>query len=89
MPAAVAVSCMPEGVGYRCQVEVQEGGSSSRHLVRVNRSDLDRWARGRRPEDLVSDSFRFLLQREPKESILREFDLAVIKRYFPEYDGAR
>ncbi|MBL7183234.1 MAG: hypothetical protein ISS50_02165, partial [Anaerolineae bacterium] len=37
------------------------------------------------PEDLVAESFRFLLEREPKESILRSFDLMVIGRYFPEY----
>ena len=38
-------------------------------------------------EELVRDSFGFLLERESKESILKEFDLAMIKRYFPEYDG--
>jgi len=38
-------------------------------------------------EELVSDSFGFLLAREPKDSILKAFDLSVIKRYFPEYDG--
>ena len=31
-------------------------------------------------------SFEFLLEREPKESILARFDLSVIARYFPEYD---
>ena len=30
-------------------------------------------------------SFEFLLAHEPKESILREFDIEVISRYFPEY----
>ena len=35
------------------------------------------------PEDLVRASFAFLLEREPSESILREFDLTVIGRYFP------
>jgi hypothetical protein len=48
---------------------------------------MTRWARGRTAEQLVQDSFDFLLQREPKESILSEFDLAVIQRYFREYDG--
>ena len=33
------------------------------------------------------EAVRFLLAREPKESILKTFDLSVIKRYFPEYDG--
>lgn len=37
------------------------------------------------PEALVKESFRFLLEREPKEAILRSFDLMVIGRYFPEY----
>jgi hypothetical protein len=35
---------------------------------------------------LVEASFAFLLERETKESILREFDLTVIGRYFHEYE---
>jgi len=31
-------------------------------------------------------SFEFLLAREPKESILPEFDLPLIGRYFSEYE---
>jgi len=34
---------------------------------------------------LVVESFYFLLEREPKESIMRRFELSVIERYFPEY----
>jgi hypothetical protein len=30
--------------------------------------------------------FQFLLEREPKESILRRFDVTVISRYFPEFE---
>jgi hypothetical protein len=33
----------------------------------------------------VEASFEFMLEREPRESILREFDLPLIGRYFPEY----
>jgi hypothetical protein len=84
---AVEVRCTPDGDSYRCTVTVSEGGSSTRHQVRVTRRDIDRWARGRSADDLVRDSFAFLLQREPKESILREFDLSVIQRYFPDFDG--
>jgi hypothetical protein len=36
-------------------------------------------------EDLLEQSFEFLLQREPNTSILRNFELSVIERYFPEY----
>jgi len=38
------------------------------------------------PESLVEESFRFLLEREPNTSILRDFDLPLIARYFPEYE---
>jgi hypothetical protein len=38
------------------------------------------------PEYLIKKSFEFLLNREPKESILSTFDLTVINKYFPEYE---
>ncbi len=38
------------------------------------------------PEVLVEKSFVFLVEREPKEAILREFNLFYIARYFPEYE---
>jgi hypothetical protein len=34
---------------------------------------------------VVRESFAFLLEREPNTSILGEFSLDVISRYFPEY----
>ncbi len=44
------------------------------------------------PEELVRASFAFLLEREPATSILPEFRLDIISRYFPSYPaeiGAR
>ena len=35
--------------------------------------------------ELVRESFVFLLEREPKEAIMRSFELSVIEGYFPEY----
>jgi hypothetical protein len=37
---------------------------------------------------VVSDgaTFAFLLEREPKESILSSFDVSVIGRYFPGFE---
>ena len=83
----IEVSCTPDGDGHRCRVVVADRGSTSHHVVRVSGADLKRWARGRSADELVRDSFDFLLEREPKGSILREFDLSVIKRYFPDFDG--
>jgi hypothetical protein len=72
--------------GWDCTVTERDGGVTH-HLVRVSRADLARLDPGASdPEDLVGASFAFLLEREPKESVLREFDLTVIGRYFPEYE---
>ena len=83
----VEVRCTADGKGYRCAVEVSDATGTSHHVVRVSPKDFERWSRERSAEELVADSFGFLLGREPKESILREFDLSVIQRYFPDYDG--
>ena len=54
---------------------------TSRHRVsvptRFGDEDLER---------VVRASFEFLLEREPASSILSEFSLDVIGRYFPEYE---
>jgi hypothetical protein len=84
----VEVRCTTDADGYRCAVVVSDATGTSHHVVRVSRKDFDRWHRQRSAEELVADSFAFLLEREPKESILKEFDLSVIRRYFPDYDGA-
>ena len=80
----VEIDVVAEGASYR--VTVTDGGSST-HLVTVAPSDLERLAEGRSVEALLEASFRFLLDREPKESIMGRFDLNVISRYFPEYES--
>ena len=84
----IEVHCAADGNGYRCTVDVSDTTGRAQYLVQVSRKEFDRWGRGRSAEKLVRDSVAFLLEREPKESILKEFDLSVIQRYFPDYDGA-
>ncbi len=67
------------------RVTVSEGRSKSVHTVSVSEDELRRFGEGSSPEALLEESFRFLLEREPKESILERFRLSVIERYFPEY----
>jgi hypothetical protein len=70
------------------RVRVIEGASESTHQVTLNPKDLTRFAGATaEPEELIRKSFEFLLEREPKESILARFDLSVISRYFPEYES--
>ena len=84
--AEIRVAARAESGGWRCDVEVREGGSSTRHDVVVSRADLDRLAPGGDVRLLVHRSFEFLLARESKESILPRFEISVIGRYFPEYE---
>ena len=37
-------------------------------------------------EWVLVQAFQFLLEREPNTSILKEFDLTAINRYFPEFE---
>ncbi|MGE0405079.1 MAG: hypothetical protein AB7O65_02190 [Candidatus Korobacteraceae bacterium] len=67
------------------QVQVQEAANHTTHTVTVTPQHIDRYAPGASPEKLLEASFEFLLEREPKESILSQFELPVIERYFPEY----
>jgi hypothetical protein len=87
--AAMDVAVRPAAGGWVCEVALEHGGEQSRHTVSVSESDVRRWGQGQGEaavEDLVRRSFDFLLEREPPSSILRRFDLAVIGRYFPDYD---
>ena len=72
-------------------VQLDEGDVTTSHRVHVptelildlELGDVDR-------ELIVRESFAFLLEREPPSSILGEFPLDVIPRYFPEfYDELR
>lgn len=70
----------------RFEVEVTTGGSTSHHSVSMSHADYHALTNGKvNPEECVQAAFRFLLDREPKESILSSFDISVISRYFPEF----
>lgn len=70
----------------RLDVSVREGGGETRHRVTVQREDFrELGERFDSPEAFVRRCFEFLLEREPKEAILRAFDVREIARYFPEF----
>jgi len=84
---AATIHVEPSGPG-RFQVIVTEGASRSSHTVSLSPAYYEKLTHKQVPEeDLIEQSFRFLLEHEPKESILREFDLPLIGRYFPDYEA--
>lgn len=75
-----------EGV-FRFEVQVTEAVSWSTHQVTLSRGDYEQLGKGSEsPEGFVHACFRFLLDREPKESILTRFDVRQIGSYFPEFE---
>jgi hypothetical protein len=63
------------------EVVVREGKGETRHHVTMSQEMLERLTAGKHtPERCLEAAFRFLLDREPKESILRRLcdgDLAL------------
>ena len=71
------------------QVTIRDATGESSHEVTMLHKDYERLTSGRHtPEHCIRAAFRFLLDREPKESILRRFDISVIATYFPEFEQA-
>ena len=83
----LSVMSTPSPSGWSYVVQVNESNGQTRHRVSVSRQVFEKLSAGKSttPEELVRKSFEFLLEREAKESILRQFDLPEINQYFPEY----
>jgi hypothetical protein len=86
--SAIDIDCATAADGWTCTVTVDGHWRETRHSVTLTRADFQRLASsGESPESLVRRSFGFLLAREPKESILKSFELSDIGRYFPEFEA--
>ena len=76
-----------DGDLLECEVVVREGQGETRHQVTMARDTCDRLTGGKHtPERCLEAAFRFLLDRERKESILSLFDVTVISCYFPGFE---
>jgi len=70
--------------GWQFTIRLSDAQSETEHLVTVTRMTYEKLTGGQHSSDeLIIKSFEFLLEREPKESILREFELDDISTYFP------
>lgn len=71
----------------RFEVSVEEADGTTKHTVTVDDEYYEKLTGGQiSKEELLERSFEFLLAREPKESILAQFTLQTITRYFPSYE---
>ena len=85
--AEISVTTEQKNNGWMFGVQVAEQNGQTRHSVTLSQQDFQRLTQGKAtsPEELVRKSFEFLLERESKQQILRQFDLPAIVQYFPDY----
>jgi len=82
------ITVTPTGEGSY-GVTVGEGDAATSHSVTVPADLLEAWGlEPAREAEVVEESIRFLLEREPATSILSSFSLGIIRRYFPDYPTA-
>lgn len=61
-------------------------GSATTHRVTMTKKEYDDLTNTAvTPHETIETAFRFLLDHEQKESILKTFSLSTISRYFPEF----
>lgn len=80
----IDVRVKKEGAAYIADVTVKDRAITA-HRVRVSLPELDKYGGRDDVAGLVRRSFEFLVAREPNTSILREFSLSTIERYYPEF----
>lgn len=75
----------PMGPGRFGVLVTEAGDVGTSHVVTVPDELLDRLGVEAEADEVVRESFAFLLDREPATSILKEFELPVISEYFGDY----
>lgn len=69
-------------------VQVRDTEGESSYDVTLGQKTYERLSGEKyAPETCVEAAFRFLLDREPKQSILSSFDIKQISKYFPEFEA--
>ena len=75
--------------GWTFTVSIQEDNGATKHSVTVAKDYYEKLTGGKiTPEELVKFSFDFLLAHEPKESIMSQFGLQLIQKYFADYENS-
>jgi hypothetical protein len=83
----VFVEQVSQGDPLSFKVTVKEKNGETHHQVTMNQSTYKKLTDGKiTAECCIEAAFLFLLDHEPKESILSRFDVTVISRYFPSFE---
>ena len=84
----IDVSLVKTGDPFEFNVTIHERNTTTHHSVTMSESTYQNLTPGSvSPQQCIEGAFRFLLDREPKESILSCFDITVISKYFPDFEN--
>ena len=85
--ADIEVTQVGTGGPSSFEVKVVDDRGSAEFQVTLSTADQRLAAGYPSAEAFIRACFAFLLEREPKESILRSFDVSEISTYFPEFEA--
>lgn len=73
--------------GWTFLVELGHGYDLVEYRIDVNREYWAKLTSCRiEPAQLIEMTFKFLLDKEPKEMIMKKFNLSDINQFFPQYE---
>ena len=72
-------------MGWRFSVTILDTKGEQNYNVSMDKDFLLRVGSHYDPTKLVQKSFEFLLEREPKERILPEFDISTLAHHYPGF----
>lgn len=81
----ISIKTIPTNLGWHFNVSINEPTGPTFFKVSMDKDFLTQIGSGYHPEKVVLKSFEFLLEREPKDKILQEFDITTISNYYPEF----
>ena len=81
----IQIKTIPTNLGWHFTVTINEPTGPSFFKVTMDKDFLTSIGADFHPEKVVEKSFEFLLEKEPKEKILQEFDITEISHYYPEF----
>lgn len=73
--------------GWTFLVELGHGDNLIEYYVDLDRDYWTQLTSGRlEPARLIEATFKFLLEKEPKEMIMKKFNLNNVTKFFPQYE---
>jgi hypothetical protein len=73
--------------GWHFVVHLVGGGSMTSHEIEMSRYYYEALNTQEKPEKVIEEAFKFLLERETRDRILPIFNITQITNYFPEFDS--